>query len=306
MALMNLLMTHTRANSVNIPPLPHANQVYAVNSSDSAAHHQVKEHNCSPGDLLGPVGLFVQALLAFLAFTSLIVKRYCEPQHSRRPWKIWFFDTSKQALGAAVIHFANVFLADIFHGDPCTWYFVSFLLDSTVGLFIIYIGLKVTQIAAQRYKWTTLQFGEYGKPPQCQSWVGQCGLYIIVMIIEKILMTLLVLFPFWTSVRKFIMKPIQNGVLELVIVMFLVPLVINAFIFWVVDNFLKKSIQNSKTIYVNDNDTSVKYYKTSERVKCYNRIEQADGFESDILLSADEETEARHRNADATQLLLDT
>ena len=39
-----------------------------------------------------------------------------------------------------------------------------------------------------------------GKPPQCNSWVGQCGLYIIVMILEKILMTLLVLFPFWTSV----------------------------------------------------------------------------------------------------------
>ena len=33
-----------------------------------------------------------------------------------------FFDTSKQALGAAVIHFANVFLADAFQGDPCTWF----------------------------------------------------------------------------------------------------------------------------------------------------------------------------------------
>ena len=33
-----------------------------------------------------------------------------------------FFDTSKQALGAAVIHFANVFLADAFQGDPCTWW----------------------------------------------------------------------------------------------------------------------------------------------------------------------------------------
>ena len=31
------------------------------------------------------------------------------------------FDTSKQAVGAAVVHFANVFLADMFTGDPCTW-----------------------------------------------------------------------------------------------------------------------------------------------------------------------------------------
>lgn len=33
-----------------------------------------------------------------------------------------FFDTSKQAFGAFLIHFANVFLADISKGgDPCTW-----------------------------------------------------------------------------------------------------------------------------------------------------------------------------------------
>jgi len=43
------------------------------------------------------------------------------------------------------IHFANVFLADaVTVEDPCTWYLISFLLDSTVGLFIIYIGLKVS------------------------------------------------------------------------------------------------------------------------------------------------------------------
>ncbi|KAK6175916.1 hypothetical protein SNE40_014291 [Patella caerulea] len=82
------------------------------------------ELHCGSGSLLGPLSLFVQGLLAFVAFTSLIVKRYCEPKHSRRPWKIWFFDTSKQALGAAVIHFANIFLADKYqgdHNDPCTW-----------------------------------------------------------------------------------------------------------------------------------------------------------------------------------------
>ena len=32
-----------------------------------------------------------------------------------------FYDTSKQAVGAVVIHFANVVLAGQFSGDPCTW-----------------------------------------------------------------------------------------------------------------------------------------------------------------------------------------
>ena len=39
-----------------------------------------------------------------------------------------------------------------------------------------------------------------GNPPQCNAWVGQCGLYILVMLVEKILMTLLVLFHFWREV----------------------------------------------------------------------------------------------------------
>lgn len=33
-----------------------------------------------------------------------------------------FYDTSKQGVGALVIHFANVFLAEFFQGDPCTWW----------------------------------------------------------------------------------------------------------------------------------------------------------------------------------------
>jgi len=38
------------------------------------AMDKLKEYHCSTGDLMGPLGLLVQALLAFLAFTSLIGK----------------------------------------------------------------------------------------------------------------------------------------------------------------------------------------------------------------------------------------
>ena len=39
---------------------------------------------------------------------------------------------------------------------------MSFLLDSTIGLIIIYMCLKISQILAFRYKWTSLILGEYG------------------------------------------------------------------------------------------------------------------------------------------------
>nr|XP_022301715.1 store-operated calcium entry regulator STIMATE-like [Crassostrea virginica] len=264
-----------------------------------------KEYHCNSGDLMGGLGLVVQAALAFLAFTSLIVKRYCEPIYERRPWKIWFFDASKQGFGAAVIHFANVFLADMFQGDPCTWYFVSFILDSTIGLVVIYIGLKLTQLVVHKLKWDSLKFGEYGNPPACSTWVGQCALYILVMILEKILMTLLIQFDFWKQVRTFLMSPFKDPKVELVLVMFIVPLVVNAFIFWVVDNFLKRKIKGTKTIYVSDVDTSVKYSKNKEEARCYNRIEKSeDFFESDIMASTDDEPDLRFRATDGTEKLL--
>ncbi|GFR84327.1 store-operated calcium entry regulator STIMATE [Elysia marginata] len=257
------------------------------------------ELHCDHGDLRGVLGLFVQALLAFLAFTSLIVKRYCEPQHSRRPWIIWFFDTSKQGVGAAVLHFANLYLSDVFQGDPCTWYFISFLLDSTIGLLVIYVGLRSCQYFSHRYGWKTLYFGEYGDPPTCNSWMGQCALYILVMILTKILMTVLMLFKFWVKVRKFLMAPITNPDLEIVLVMFIVPVVVNAIVFWVVDNFLKQSLQSTKTIYISSvpPEGKVKYFHNLDSVKCYSRIEASE-TDCEMILSGEEDVEFRRRGSD--------
>lgn len=42
-------------------------------------------------------------------------------------------------------------------------YFISFMLDSTIGLFVVYLGLKFTQIIVRRYNYASLKFGEYGK-----------------------------------------------------------------------------------------------------------------------------------------------
>lgn len=177
----------------------------------------------------------------------------------------------------------------MFQGDPCTWYFVSFLLDSTVGLLIIYIGLKSAQYLALQKGWESLRFGEYGNPPQCNAWIGQCAIYILVMIIEKILMTLLVQFHFWVKVRKFILAPVKDASLEIVIVMFMVPLFVNAFIFWVVDNFLKRQIRQTKSLSITSDDVSVKYFRHNDRLKYYNHIEKSQDFEADMLLMDEEE-----------------
>lgn len=139
---------------------------------------------CEKDALTGFVGWLLQGILAGLAFTCLIgmigklsyflnvmktsiiiiiVKRFREPINGRRSWSTWWYDTSKQGIGAILIHFTNVLVAPLFSGDPCTWYVINFLLDSTIGLLILFIGIRLCQFLAWYKKMPAINFGVYGK-----------------------------------------------------------------------------------------------------------------------------------------------
>lgn len=178
-----------------------------------------------------------------------LVKRFCEPVNQRRSWLIWFFDTSKQACGALVIHFVNIVLAELFEGaDPCTQYIISFLLDSSLGLLIIYCGIRITQLVAIRKGCDYLVFGEYGKPkPVAKYWYYQCVAYLIIMSIAKLIVTLLLQLKFWDQVRDLLLWTIPNPKLEVTLVVLVIPFFVNVFMFWVTDNFLTMHrLENSK------------------------------------------------------------
>lgn len=238
-------------------------------------------------DLTNTFGFFIQGLLAVVAFSTLILKRFREPKNLRRPLQIWFYDTSKQAIGALVIHFANVYLSTLFKGDPCTWYFINYLLDSTIGLCLIYIFLQISQFIVHCYKWDTLILGEYGKPPQCDAWIGQCGLYILIMILEKMAIALLVMLDFWHDVRRFILKPVRKyPKVEVALVMLIVPFIINAIMFWVVDNFLMRKAKKSRET----NETG--------RVQ-FSRVNSSNTEEVEVLLDNSDSEHLTHRGHEA-------
>jgi len=126
-------------------------------------------------------------------------------------------------------------------------------------------------------------------------------------------MTVLVLFDFWKKVRKFILSPITDPNLELVIVMFVVPFIVNALIFWVVDNFLKEKPQTSHKIAhidgesaflenANDDDDladsaastaagkkHVRLSPFSRTTRGYGRVHSRNDSDSERLLSFDED-----------------
>ena len=110
----------------------------------------------------------VQIFIGVIAFSSLVYKReFVETSPSRRPINIWLMDVSKQAISSVIIHFCNIGLSILFAklsltpdndiSDECAFYFLSFLLDTIVGVYLIFLLLGVAQQLALQYEITAHQ-----------------------------------------------------------------------------------------------------------------------------------------------------
>ncbi|KAM9845803.1 transmembrane protein 110, like [Aulostomus maculatus] len=205
-------------------------------------------HGCDNGALTDRFGVLIQGLLAVVAFSTLMLKRFREPAGVRRPWRIWFFDTSKQAIGALFIHFANVFLSTLTKEDPCSLYLMNFLLDATLGMLVIWLAVKLASKLVEYKQWTLLMFGEYGDPPQAAAWLGQCGIYLLIMVLEKGVISLVLLVPGWSKLQEVLLGYIANPQLELVLVMLIVPFIVNSIMFWVVDSLMMRKYKTMKSL----------------------------------------------------------
>ncbi|KAJ8258623.1 hypothetical protein COCON_G00176350 [Conger conger] len=256
-------------------------------SQNSSAGHTLdpNDKGCEKGAFMDSFGIFLQGLIGVVAFSLLLLKRFREPKHERRPWKIWFLDTSKQAIGMLFIHFANVYLSDLTGEDPCSLYLINFLLDASLGMLLIYAGVRVVSAVVEWRQWDSLRFGEYGESVLCRAWAGQCALYIFIMMFEKVIIVLVLLIPQWKQLA--LLNPIKNPQLELAIVMFIVPFFVNALMFWVVDNFLMKKSRTKAKLEEKDGGGES---RGGGKVR-YRRALSHDESESEILISADDEME---------------
>ncbi|XP_028256544.1 transmembrane protein 110, like isoform X2 [Parambassis ranga] len=243
--------------------------------------NKANPHGCDNGALTDRFGVLIQGLLAIVAFSTLMLKRFREPVLIRRPWRIWFFDTSKQAIGALFIHFANVFLSTLTKEDPCSLYLMNFLLDATLGMLVIWLAVKLVSKLVEYKQWTLLMFGEYGDPPQAAAWLGQCGIYLLIMVLEKGVISLVLLVPGWSKLQEVLLSYIANPQLELVLVMLIVPFIVNSIMFWVVDSLMMRKYKTMKSL--DDScDCSVKKADSPPHVN---------SDESRVLLTVETDTE---------------
>ena len=222
--------------------------------------------------LFGLVGYIVQGILAIAALVTLIIKR-CQ-EKPKRPWKIWWFDVSKQVIAALVLHIVNLILSswltneeDI--SDECVWYFVTLFLDCTLGAFLSYILMWVVDgiaiVGNCKYIKSGLYFKEYVKDGKRKfrlikkMYFAQLIVWLGITIINKLLLLAFVKIAkkFWENFGNFILTPFTNGNVKLVMVMIIFPVILNALYFWVSDNILKFDLDEGdkdlKKFYMDNN-----------------------------------------------------
>ncbi|KAK9447858.1 vacuolar membrane protein-domain-containing protein [Limtongia smithiae] len=196
--------------------------------------------------LLGPFALVVQGAMGGLAVLSLVYKRYHE--EPRRPVLVWTFDVSKQVLGASGIHVMNLFLSILSSAskeeaptNPCNWYFLNILLDTTIGVPILWFFLTVISRLVRQVGVTGTRSGEYGTPPQFSSFMRQAVMYFLGLSMMKFMVyVLLAVLPFWDALAGFLLAWAQGHErTEVAFVMLVFPLIMNMVQYYLVDSIIK-------------------------------------------------------------------
>ncbi|KAI9226824.1 MAG: vacuolar membrane protein-domain-containing protein, partial [Piptocephalis tieghemiana] len=197
--------------------------------------------------LMDGFAVIVQLILAVMALSSLLIKRARE--HPQRPVRIWLFDVSKQALGGLILHTSNL-LGAYFGGqstveqsNPCIWYFLNILLDTTIGVGIVWLALGQLTKLAERLDWPDTRSGYYGNPPRISAWCRQALLFFASLLIMKVIIVFLLTYvSIFFTLGSWILWPLaltQSPHLQVIVVMLIFPLIMNIMQFWLVDGVIK-------------------------------------------------------------------
>ncbi|SJL02450.1 uncharacterized protein ARMOST_05777 [Armillaria ostoyae] len=205
----------------------------------------VDGHSCQ---LLGPTALIVQGLMGVLVILSLVYKRHREKP--KRPWRIWLFDVSKQIVGQMFVHGVNVFVSDVVSHNSdenaCVFYFFNILVDTTLGIGLLYIILRVlTHLFIENLHLKGFESGIYGTPPSIKFWGKQAALYVVALTTMKLLViALLAFFPGLFIIGAWLLSWTWTGdgdALQVIFTMGLFPIIMNILQFWLIDSIVKAS-----------------------------------------------------------------
>ncbi|OJJ43293.1 hypothetical protein ASPZODRAFT_74846 [Penicilliopsis zonata CBS 506.65] len=258
-ALTAAISTATQlSSSVSSSPQPSTSSVYSVAGSGQGPEGE-DNGECR---LLGPFSLFVQAALGALALLSLVYKRWRE--RPQRPVKVWAFDVSKQVFGSAMLHLANLLMSMFSAGqfeitstykpNPCSFYLLNLGIDTTLGIPILIMILGALNSLAYYTPLAdppeSIESGNYGSPPCATWWFKQSLIYFVGLLGMKICVFFLIqLFPFIVKVGDWALRWTEgNTAVQIIFVMLLFPVIMNAIQYYIIDIFIKKTIHSENEL----------------------------------------------------------
>ncbi|KAK0515334.1 hypothetical protein JMJ35_002713 [Cladonia borealis] len=246
---ISFIATATYSQSLAFPTMTPA---YSVNSTISAESRPGAENGeCK---LLGPFALIVQAALGALALLSLVYKRWRE--RPQRPLKIWAFDASKQVVGSALLHVANLLMsmlssgqltvkADDYQANPCSFYLLNLAIDTTIGIPILVILLRLLTHAFLLTPLgnppESIESGNYGQPPKTKWWIKQSFIYFLGLLGMKLCVFFIFqICPWIIRVGDWALRWTEgNETVQVFFVMLFFPVVMNALQYYIIDSFIK-------------------------------------------------------------------
>ncbi|KAI9843816.1 MAG: hypothetical protein M1837_006076 [Sclerophora amabilis] len=223
-------------------------------------------------NLLGPFSLFIQGALGLLALLSLVWKRYRE--RPQRPLKIWTFDASKQVVGSVLVHIANLLMSMLSAGqfavtvdgsgsspskggskdevggyrpNPCSFYLLNLAIDTTIGIPILVVLLRLLTygftLTPMGNPPESIKSGNYGHPPKTKWWFKQSIIYFLGLLGMKLcVLFIFTLLPWISHVGDWALRWTEGDkALQVVFVMLLFPLIMNALQYYIIDSFIKDS-----------------------------------------------------------------
>lgn len=213
--------------------------------------------------LLGPVSLTIQTLMGILVLLVLLLKRNVESP--RRKLFVWIYDITKQIGGSMAIHMINIMISvwkrkssdgfirfllmqdnDDSDNDQCDWYFVNLLMDTTVGIPLLWIILKWLEKMAHYLKISNVNSGnyynEFSHHPMFSAFLKQFIVFLLGLIIMKI--SIFIILNNWENVAYWFANLILGWSdywpnLQIFLIMFVAPLILNILQYYCIDNIIK-------------------------------------------------------------------
>jgi hypothetical protein len=142
---------------------------------------------------------------------------------------------------------ASLVLSQRQEGNPCMWYFINLMMDTTFGVILAYTILKIIEKISYDKGWTKVISGNYSEDTEEEidlaAWSMQLMIWVSIVAFTKWLLLVAIIYfnSYFALAGKQLLQPFSdNPKFELVFVMIIVPTVMNILQFWVQDNFLKQ------------------------------------------------------------------